>query len=76
MNQIWLIGTEIWFRTDKTCGRTNGQNGQTHGRRQNYIPLTSSGDNKICATDFGSIHQTALIGKDRVIISANPVRDT
>ena len=22
MNQIWPIGTEIWFRTDKKCGRT------------------------------------------------------
>ena len=44
------MGTEIWFRTDKKCGRTDGRNGQTdrrtHGRRQNYIPLTSSGDNR------------------------------
>ena len=41
MNQIWPIGTEIWFRTDKKCGR----NGLTHGRHQNYIPPPSSGDN-------------------------------
>ena len=49
MNQIWPIGTEIWFRTDKkvwTDGQKDGRNGRTHGRRQNYIPLTSSGDNK------------------------------
>ena len=39
MNQIWPIGTEIWFRTD-------GRNGRTDGRSQNYIPPTSSGDNK------------------------------
>ena len=44
MNQIWPIGTEIWFRTD---GRTEWTDGRTHGRRQNYIPPTSSGDNKI-----------------------------
>ena len=48
MNQIWPIGTEIWFRTD---GRTDGMDGRTdgrtHGRRQNYIPPTSSGDKKI-----------------------------
>ena len=55
MNQIWQIGTEIWFRTDKKCGRTDGQkdgrngrtDGRTDGRRQNYIPLTSSGDKKV-----------------------------
>ena len=23
MNQIWQIGTEIWFQTDKKCGRTD-----------------------------------------------------
>ena len=39
LNQILSIGTEIWFWTDKKCG-------QTRGRRQNYIPLSSSGDNK------------------------------
>ena len=38
MNQIRPIGTEIWFWTDKKCGRA-------HGRRQNYIPPTSWGDN-------------------------------
>ena len=27
-------------------GRTEWTDGQTHGRRQNYIPPTSSGDNK------------------------------
>ena len=27
-------------------GRTDGMDGRTHGRRQNYIPPTSSGDNK------------------------------
>ena len=36
MNQIWPIGTEIWFLTDKKCGRTDGQkdgrNGHTDGR--------------------------------------------
>ena len=26
-------------------GRTDGMDGRTHGRRQNYIPPTSSGDN-------------------------------
>ena len=30
-------------RTDGMDGRTDGR---THGRRQNYIPPTSSGDNK------------------------------
>ena len=30
-------------RTDGRNGRTDGR---THGRRQNYIPPTSSGDNK------------------------------
>ena len=29
-----------------TDGRTEWTDGQTHGRSQNYIPLTSSGDNK------------------------------
>ena len=34
-------------RTDGRNGRTDGQtDGRTHGRRQNYIPPTSSGDNK------------------------------
>ena len=27
-------------------GRTDGMDGRTHGRRQNYIPPTSSGDNR------------------------------
>ena len=27
-------------------GRTDGRNGRTDGRRQNYIPPTSSGDKK------------------------------
>ena len=40
------VRTDGW--TDR---RTDGRNGctdrQTHGRRQNYIPPTSSGDNKI-----------------------------
>ena len=35
-------------RTDRRNGRTDGQtewtDGHTHGRRQNYIPPTSSGD--------------------------------
>ena len=30
----------------RTDGRTDGMDGRTHGRRQNYIPPTSSGDNK------------------------------
>ena len=29
MNQICPIGTEIWFRTDKKCGWTDGRNGRT-----------------------------------------------
>ena len=29
-----------------TDGRKDGRNGRTHGRRQNYIPPTSSGDKK------------------------------
>ena len=29
-----------------TDGRTDGRNGRTHRRRQNFIPPTSSGDNK------------------------------
>ena len=29
-----------------TDGRTDGRNGRRDGRRQNYIPSTSSGDNK------------------------------
>ena len=34
-------------RTDGRNGRTDGRtDGRTHGRRQNYIPPTSSGDNK------------------------------
>ena len=36
MNQIGPIDTEIWFWTDNSVD----------GRRQNYIPSTSSGDNK------------------------------
>ena len=43
MNQIWPKGTEIWFRTDKSV---DGRNGRMDGCRQNYIPPTSSGDNK------------------------------
>ena len=48
MNQIWPIGTEIWFRMD---GRTDGRNGRTDGRSQNYIASTSSGDKKGYAWD-------------------------
>ena len=33
-------------QTEWTDGRTDGR---THGRRQNYIPPTSSGDNKKCS---------------------------
>ena len=29
---------------DRQKVRTDGMDGRTHGRRQNYIPLTSSGD--------------------------------
>ena len=36
------MGVEIWFRTDKKCGRTDGMD----GRSQNYIPPTSPGDKK------------------------------
>ena len=36
---------KVW--TDgQTEGRTDGMDGQTDGRRQNYIPPTSSADNK------------------------------
>ena len=45
------IGTEIWFRTDKKCGRTDGMD----GRSQNYIPLTSSGDNKMLEVCTNSV---------------------
>ena len=31
---------------DRQKVRTDGRNGRTDGRRQNYIPPTSSGDNK------------------------------
>ena len=40
-------------RTDGMDGRTDGR---THGRRQNYIPPTSSGDNKVIKT-MSSLHQ-------------------
>ena len=36
----------------KKCGRTDGQ---TDGRRQNYIPPTSSGDNKIIDLGHGNL---------------------
>ena len=40
---------KVW--TDgRTEGRTDGMDGRTHGRRQNYIPPTSSGDNKKLGT--------------------------
>ena len=29
MNQIWPIGTEIWFRTDKKCGRNRWTDART-----------------------------------------------
>ena len=32
---------------DRQKVRTDGMDGRTDGRRQNYIPPTSSGDNKI-----------------------------
>ena len=39
-------------RTDGRNGRTDGRtDGRTHGRRQNYIPPTSSGDNKVNSSD-------------------------
>ena len=31
---------------DRKKVRTDGMDGRTHGRRQNYIPPTSSGDNR------------------------------
>ena len=71
MNQIWPIGTEIWFRTDKKCGRTDGRkdgrngrtDGRTHGRRQNYIPPTSSGDNKLMANTWAKYMANMLLAK-------------
>ena len=32
MNQIWPIGTEIWIRTDKKCGQTDGRTDRIDGR--------------------------------------------
>ena len=49
MNQIWPIGTGIWFRTDKKCGR-----------RQNYIPPTSSGDNYMYSGPQVRVHNWKL----------------
>ena len=37
-------------------GRTDRRNGRTDGRSQNYIPPTSSGDNKVIKT-MSSLHQ-------------------
>ena len=37
---------------DRQKERTDGQNGRTDGRRQNYIPLTSSRDNKLKGASF------------------------
>ena len=43
INRYWdMVPDRQKVRTD---GRTDGRNGRTHGRRQNYIPPTSSGDN-------------------------------
>ena len=43
-NRYWdMVPDRQKVRTD---GRTDGMDGRTHGRRQNYIPPTSSGDNK------------------------------
>ena len=39
-----------------TDGRNGRTDGRTHGRRQNYIPPTSSGDNKVIKT-MSSLHQ-------------------
>ena len=43
MNQIWPIGTEIWFRTDKKCGRmdtqTDARNGQTDTAKTKSLRL-------------------------------------
>ena len=54
MNQIWPIGTEIWFPTDKKCELMDGMVGWSHGRRQNYIPPISSGDKKKGSFSQGS----------------------
>ena len=35
-------------------GWTDGMDGQTHRRRQNYIPPTSSGDNKYDQSQSGA----------------------
>ena len=46
-------------RTDGRNGRTDGR---THGRRQNYIPPTSSGDNKGSKTN-GSLMKVESIAE-------------
>ena len=39
--------------------RTDGMDGQTDGRRQNYIPLTSSGDNYVETEITGDLSKIA-----------------
>ena len=50
---------------DRQKVRTDRMDGRTHGRRQNYIPPTSSGDNNVlCATSKASdqpAHMCSLI---------------
>ena len=46
-------------RTDgRPKGRPEWTDGRTHGRRQNYIPLTFLGDNK---TEYSKVQLTLII---------------
>ena len=42
---------------DRQKVRTDGRNGRTDGQRQNYIPPTSSGDNKKNSLPISKISQ-------------------
>ena len=48
---------------DRQKVRTDGRNGRTHGRRQNYIPPTSSGDNNR-ADVINASHSTPIYLND------------
>ena len=49
MNQTWPIGTEIWFWTDKKCGRDGWTDGRMDGAKT--IPPTLLGDKKVLMTN-------------------------
>ena len=57
---------------DRQKVRTDGRDGQTHGRRQNYIPPTSSGDNnRFKKTDsLGISRKCCLFSINSIIIKA------